>query len=196
MSQTLQEEFFSILKKRELPDHRKINVRFICIADPTSLKFSLIKELHEHFSKRVLFIKPLRTFKGETGIIAKNLIQQLSIRYHINPPAISEEVQKIFDLYGWPGNLDELQYILSTILLNHRPERIESKHLPEKLIKLFPKTRYKDLLAEKRIKEIEAALKKHRGNCREAARQLGVSRSTFYEWLGKYNIPQEKYRGE
>jgi len=195
MTQDLQKEFYSILKKRELPDHKKINVRFICAADPTSPDYSLTGELSEYFRNRILDIKPLRHYSGEMGILARNLLQQLSIRYHINPPGISKDVQKIFDLYRWPGNLDELQDILSTILLTSRSERIDRKHLPEKLINLYPKTLYKDLLSEKRIKEIESALKKHKGNCRKAAKELGLGRSTFYEWLAKYNIPQEKYRG-
>lgn len=195
MDEALQKEFYDILKKRELPDHRKINVRFICIVDPTSPKYFLIRELNEYFTDRILFIKPLRDYTGEMGTITKNLLQQLSIRYHINPPFVSVDVEKIFNLYAWPGNLNELQDILSTILLTHKPESIERKHLPEKLINLYPKTKYKDYLAEKRIKEIENALNEHKGNCRKAARQLGISRSTFYEWLGKYNIPQGKYRG-
>ncbi len=133
MNQSLQTDFLNILIKRELPDHRKINVRFICVADPAATDFSLNNDLNEYFQNRVLEIKPLRHYSGETGIIARNLLHQISMRYHINPPDISKDVQQIFDLYSWPGNLDELQDVLSTILFTYKTGKIERSHLPDKL---------------------------------------------------------------
>lgn len=48
--------------------------------------------------------------------------------------------------------------------------------------------------AKPSAEQLATLLAKHRGNVREIARLLGVSRNTMYRWFGEYSIPVERFR--
>lgn len=188
MDEDLQGDFYHLLQNRELPDHTKFNVRFICITgDDRAGRF--IPELAAYFDKEKLLPDPVRKHASDLEIFTDNILQALSARFHLPGPEVSPAVRQIFSLYGWPGNLEEIRDVLATALLKHRPKILDENHLPGRLRKLKAPTFYKDLNAQKKIREITDALKTTGGNCKEAAKHMGVARSTFYEWLAKYKIP-------
>lgn len=188
MDEELQSDFYTRLNTRELPDYTKFNVRFICISEDEK-PFCFTKKLTDYFEKGHLFLEPLRNYESDIATFTDNILTGLSARHHISRPTVSPGVQHIFSLYGWPGNLAEMQDVLSNALLSHTPEVLEENHLPRRLRELKAPTLYKDLSAQKRIRDISEALKATGGNCKEAAKHMGIARSTFYEWLAKYKIP-------
>jgi len=188
MDEDLQEDFYTLLQNRELPDHTKFNVRFICTTDNEKLT-RFIPELVAYFDRSPLLLESISNDKSDIEILTDNILQALSARFHLSCPVVSPAVRQIFSLYGWPENLEEMQDVLTTALLKYRPQTLEKNHLPGRLRKLKASAFYNDLYAQKRIREIHEALKATGGNCKKAAKQLGVARSTFYEWLAKYKIP-------
>ncbi len=188
MDEDLQRDFYILLQNRELPDHTKFNVRFICITEDEK-QGHFTPQLAAYFDKGQLSLEPLRNYESDISRFANNILQGLSARYHLTCPAVSPDVRHIFSLYGWPGNLEEMQDVLATALLRHTPNTLEENHLPRRLRELKAPTLYKDLSAQKRIRDISEALKATGGNCKEAAKHMGIARSTFYEWLDKYKIP-------
>ena len=102
---------------------------------------------------------------------------------------ISPETLEILTSYHWPGNVRELQNVIQFALINNRGSRIESRHLPPHL-NVSPTSQFP---VKKRRKlepaDVSAALAQANGNKKEAAKLLGVSRSTLYRFFDQ----QEKF---
>lgn len=109
---------------------------------------------------------------------------------------ISEDVLDVLAKYNWPGNIRELKnVILLTISLCDGP-RIETKHLPEKLLKF----KIRNFVRAGKIKSLAQAMHEYEkiiirdalestgGNKSKTAKELGISRSTFYEKCNNYEL--------
>lgn len=98
---------------------------------------------------------------------------------------ISLQALEILASYHWPGNVRELQNVIQFALINNRGGRIEPRHLPPHLdishSFQFPvKKRHKLEPAD-----VSAALAQANGNKQDAAKLLGVSRSTLYRFFNQ-----------
>ena len=100
-----------------------------------------------------------------------------------NNADISLQALEILASYHWPGNVRELQNVIQFALINNRGGSIEPCHLPPHLdvslsFQLPVKKRRKlDMTA------VSAALAQANGNKQDAAKLLGVSRSTLYRFF-------------
>ncbi len=109
------------------------------------------------------------------------------------PVGLSPEAMSILGRYDWPGNVRELRNVVETAAAVCDAEQIEPKHL------VFFKPRRRDPtieklpLAGKSLESIEKAaiqqtLEQCNGNKTKAAKILGISPSTLYEKVKKYEI--------
>lgn len=156
---------------------------------PSSVKFRLVcathRDLHTevaagrfredlYFRIAVLMVHvpPLRERPHELGRIATELLAEHG-RFMLSEAALAH-------LRGlpWPGNVRELRNVLyrATLQLD-RGRTIEPVHLEQPAI-LMPAAR-----PQWQSSELLAALADARGNRTEAARLLGISRSTLYARL-------------
>ena len=105
---------------------------------------------------------------------------------------ISRDAMNFLLNYDWPGNVRELENVLErAINFTEAGEKIEAKDLPERITE---RTVSQAVLPLKEIMEsaerdaIENALLRCR-NCKaKAAGELGISRTTLYEKMEKYDI--------
>jgi two-component system response regulator HydG len=106
---------------------------------------------------------------------------------------LSQEAMSILTRYDWPGNVRELRNVVETAAAVCDAEQIEPKHL------IFFKPRRRDPtieklpLAGKSLESIERAaiaqtLEQCGGNKTRAAKVLGISPSTLYEKVKKYQL--------
>jgi transcriptional regulator with PAS, ATPase and Fis domain len=109
------------------------------------------------------------------------------------PVGLSPESMSILERYDWPGNVRELRNVVETAAAVCDAEQIEPKHL------VFFKPRRRDPtveklpLAGKSLESIEKAaiqqtLEQCNGNKTRAAKILGISPSTLYEKVKKYQL--------
>lgn len=123
----------------------------------------------------------------------RQLIESLLETFEPNRRVVlAPSVTKAFAKHSWPGNLRQLANVLQTscALLEDNESRIDWIHLPESLIgelerctdgsnlKLRPGT-----LHSKVDKTILQAIETTQGNIADAARRLGISRTTLYRRL-------------
>jgi transcriptional regulator of acetoin/glycerol metabolism len=87
--------------------------------------------------------------------------------------------------YSWPGNVRELRNVLQYASVRATSEVVTPADLPPNLISLENhKMHYKKKRRLKLTKsQVAEALKMAQGNRREAAKILGVSRSTLYRFF-------------
>jgi DNA-binding NtrC family response regulator len=91
--------------------------------------------------------------------------------------------------YAWPGNIRELESVVSRALLEARGPVIDARDLglPEAMPRKGPARRIQTL-AEAERQHIKAVLEAHDWNKRRAAEALGVGRGTLYRKIEEYGL--------
>lgn len=94
--------------------------------------------------------------------------------------------------YDWPGNLDQLCSVCERLVLLTQKRNIDEVFLRQQLEQvtpqLLPGTEQIVLYKDKKAVEIAALLKKYHGNRQQVADELGVSKTTLWRYLKKYDI--------
>ncbi len=136
-----------------------------------------------------LTVPPLRDRKSDISLLVDYFLAMYADSDTKNKIDISPETLEIFTSYHWPGNVRELQNVIQFALINSPGSRIESRHLPPHL-NLSPSFQPP---VKKRRKldpaDVSATLTQANGNKQDAAKLLGVSRSTLYRFFDQ----QEKF---
>jgi transcriptional regulator with PAS, ATPase and Fis domain len=132
-------------------------------------------------------VPPLRDRPDELCRVVDTLLRRHSPT--TAPVAISEAVRELIRGYAWPGNIRELDNALRAALVFSRGASIEPEHLP-------PNVRAGAARAceryaapqdpEEESGRIRRALAEAGGNKAQAARDLGMSRSTLWAKLQRY----------
>ncbi|MDB4837382.1 sigma 54-interacting transcriptional regulator [Marinomonas sp.] len=180
--------------------HDEVRARIVCL---TSLNTSCIlsdygfdKTLFFILSSLVLSIPSLNERKEDIEGLLINQLTELSGRYNLPVPSLSKQVKMKLCLYGWPGNLKELNNVCSQLLLTikHRHWQVEDIHLPEEE-SMVPTSLIDDSL-EATVKCWEAALLKKMyvdfPSTRRLAKAVGMSHSTIATKLKEYGIQTKK----
>lgn len=140
-----------------------------------------------------LRVPPLRERGDDVLLIAEALCRALAVQRGCAPMTLSSEAQDCLRHYHWPGNVRELRNVLEMSMLMASGARIESHDLPEDVrtgqkvlscIDGASRAPHSDLkTAEERL--IQEAIERQGGNLTQAAKQLGIARSTLYSRLAK-----------
>lgn len=139
-----------------------------------------------------LHLPPLRARQDLPTLISRRLEEFAPGRGIVLDPAVATA----FSEYSWPGNLCQLSNVLSAacLLLDEGESRIGWRHLPCDLVQELRNqalggTREErstaSSLRDQTLDTMERTLALCAGNYSEAARRLGVSRSTLYRKLRK-----------
>jgi DNA-binding NtrC family response regulator len=136
----------------------------------------------------------LRQRRGDLPLLIRHIARSLCAARAVAPPAISKTAMQILLNYDYPGNVRELENILEHALIICREAMIQPDHLPDYVrqgqlsrTELNPATT-PAMSPNREHQQIVAALKKtggHRGN---AARELGMERTTLWRKMKKHGI--------
>jgi transcriptional regulator with PAS, ATPase and Fis domain len=121
--------------------------------------------------------------------LAFYFLQRSSQEFQKSVDDFSAEAVQALLAYFWPGNIRELENVVSRAVILTPGQMILPEHLA--LAPLHLSTQEAPALlslesAEKRV--IEEALRTHHGNISGAAKQLNVSRTTLYKKIREYGI--------
>jgi transcriptional regulator with PAS, ATPase and Fis domain len=134
---------------------------------------------------------PLRERTDDIPFLTSHFIKKMNVKFSKNIESISEDVNKLFMDYPWPGNIRELEHALEHAFIICRQGTITIDHLPQNF-KNLPAA--KILLPEEERnmgkKKLLQALKKSGWNKSKAARLLGVNVRTIYRKLEKYDLQE------
>jgi PAS domain S-box-containing protein len=153
------------------------------------------KDLYYRLNVLPIQIPPLRDRKEDIPLLADHFIQRLSREMGTQTVSVSPEVMQIFLDYPWPGNVRELSNILERVLYTIDVDNIQVRHLPiflQSLAEESPKPQSTILRRLKDNMEREALLHSIRlskYNKNQAARLLGIHRTSLYKKMKKLNIP-------
>lgn len=156
---------------------------------------SFREDLYYRLSVFNIHIPPLRERSGDSLELAEFFLDELNHKYKTYK-TFSKAVKAYFLKYQWPGNVREVNnvvqsaYAISTeniIDINDIPARMLQQEKPA--INLDKNKKSLGQMMDDYEKEvILELLKKHKGNCLEAAKEAGIHKSNFYRKLQKYGI--------
>ena len=138
-----------------------------------------------YYRLNVLRLKlyPLRDRKEDVVQLAKFFLDSRSTRID-NRVEFSKKALDELTRYSWPGNIRELQNIIERILATLESSKINHEDVQQHLDDQHENEIQSQIIQDE-IDEIREALLMTRGNHTEAAKILGISRSTLWRKLKK-----------
>jgi transcriptional regulator of acetoin/glycerol metabolism len=160
------------------------------------------RDLYYRIAVLRLQIPPLHDRGDDVVALTHHFAGKAASRMERPLPRFHDEVLRIFRLYSWPGNVRELRNVVENMILLGNPDQLGIDDVPmevrqqaDQVAATFsfeqqsPSTSPNLKLSERAA--IEAALAEARGNLTDAAKRLGIARSTLYRKLDEYGIGRD-----
>lgn len=150
------------------------------------------EDLYYRLNVISLNIPPLRERQVDIDYLITHLMEELNRVLGTSVMDVEKLVKEILVAYHWPGNVRELKNVLERAMTFAEHRVIQMEDLPDYLLKQV-EYRHLDnqettMFENAEMNTIKKALLQTRGNKAEAARLLGISRSSLYEKLKKYQL--------
>ena len=163
------------------------------------------RDLYYRLNGAQLALPPLRQREDKLAIIHDVLRRECRLLGVSGAPRMSREVLDLFLRHPWPGNMRQLSNVIrSSLPITDTRDTIEWADLPQDFLDELAETsaprtfpvlpadaapfpdRGPKSLADWESRGIEAALSACDGNITQAARVLGITRSTLYKKIAQY----------
>ncbi len=142
-------------------------------------------------------IPPLRERLETLPELVEHFVTRANTQFKKNIVGLDERAQALLRNYGYPGNVRELESIVAHAVIMADGNVIRAEDLPDQVRDgVRPRLALPNLSADSissitdmEAQLIRAALERLNGNQTEAAKRLGVSRSTLWRKMKEYGIP-------
>jgi DNA-binding NtrC family response regulator len=150
-------------------------------------------------------LPPLRERKEDIPLLVEHFIEKHAKQLNKKISGITDEAIGYLMKYAWPGNVRELENCIERACVLSQESLLGCQHLADYIVKercpqaassseAAPATNgsngssLKDALKDPEKKIILEAIEKCGGNKKEAAKLLGINRTTLYKKMGLYGI--------
>jgi len=148
------------------------------------------EDLYYRLNVIPIHLPPLRERRNDIPVLARHFVTRFAAAQGKRIDGFGPDAMKLLLDYGWPGNVRELENTIEHAVVLAKQGRIEAAHLPASL-KTFVSLANapgSPTMSEHETKLLRETMEKCGWNKKEAARRLGISRSTLYEKLKRYGI--------
>ncbi|RLA87514.1 MAG: sigma-54-dependent Fis family transcriptional regulator [Deltaproteobacteria bacterium] len=207
MSSALQVKLLRVLQEREFErvgDTRTVRVDIRVIAATNQDLEELVKQgrfredLYYRLNVIPIHIPPLRERKSDIPLLLLHFLKAFNALRGGRVEGFSPEAMNLLMEYDWPGNVRELENLVERLVVLKGEGIVRPEDLPEKIRKgeLIPSQRGEEkgtLNLSRAVSEFEKqliidALRKANGVKSEAARLLGIKRTTLLEKMKRQKI--------
>ncbi len=145
---------------------------------------SFREDLYYRLSTFPLQLPPLRGRGNDILELTDFFLGKFAEELEVRKPTLSPKATYYFLEYPWKGNIRELENLLKRILIDHEPNVIHPKHLPEEMLDAQAAA-VSDFqtLEELGHAHVLKALNLVKGNRSKAANLLEISEATLYRWI-------------
>ncbi|MQL52959.1 hypothetical protein GFC01_11945 [Desulfofundulus thermobenzoicus] len=200
----LQAALLRVLEERRVMrvggrEYIPVNVRVIAATNKDLAleveKGNFRRDLFYRLSVMVIQLPPLRERKADIRELATYFLKRISGRLGKNVEGFAPEALDLFLNYHWPGNIRELQNMVERAVNLATGPVITTDLLPPGLIEsvtsrmISPAKKEAALIRSAEEQAIRNCLARFRSKT-EAARYLGISRSTLYRKMKEYAISE------
>lgn len=185
---------------------REVDTRIIAATNrdlAQSIRTGTFREdLYHRLNRIEIALPPLRERLEDIPLLARHFLHRAGRKYGKSLRGLSREAQKLFIKYDWPGNVRELANVVENAALLGKKDFVDVANLPKYLRDYAPAAPPIPLLRPEKpatLEDLEREyigylLKTTKRNLRQTARILGISRTTLYNKIRKYDIPLEGKR--
>ncbi|MBS3769876.1 MAG: sigma-54 dependent transcriptional regulator [Bacteroidales bacterium] len=199
LSLPLQAKLLAAIERKEVTrlgsnQPRHIDVRLICATNNDIHKMVANEDFRQDLLYRINTVEiplpPLRERTDDIPLLADHFLKQYSKKYKKQIKKISSEALKKLNRHPWPGNVRELQHAIERAVI-----MCDSNMLEEDDFLLSPAGQKRDEIElesydlediEKNV--IKKVLRQNQGNVTKAASQLGLTRTSLYRRMEKYDL--------
>jgi len=194
---------------------RSVDVRIIAATnrDPHEQvrKGQLREDLYYRLNVVPIVLAPLRERREDVPQLAEHFLSRVAARYGRTITGFSPEAAQALSRYDWPGNIRQLENLIERMGIFSTGPIIGLEAIPPEIVAsperpagpasvpesntatanpTATETADEGLRPIDQIEKqaIEEALKRSRGNVREAARTLGLGQATVYRKIKRYGI--------
>lgn len=183
---------------------QRVDVRVIAATnrdlEEMSEKGTFREDLYYRLNVIQIHLPPLRERRGDIPQLIDSLLALISEERKMPAPELSDEVREALTTYRWPGNVRQLRNVLERLVILRRGKEVLLSHLPACVTRGSQPEQTSgaesfDLPADGmdlkrallRFEEtmIRKALLATEGNKNQAAKILGLNRTTLVEKLRK-----------
>ncbi len=176
---------------------RPIDIRLICATNMPIYDMVKQKEFRQDLLFRIntveIHLPPLRQRQEDIPRLTEYFLDIYCHKYKKTGKKISHGAQKKLSTYHWPGNVRELQHAVERAVILSDAPLLQ----PQDFFFLTPlpqEQESKELYFDTyNLEEVEKALilkvmDRHKGNVTQAARELGITRTSLYRRMEKHGI--------
>jgi two-component system response regulator HydG len=152
------------------------------------------EDLYYRLNVIPIFIPPLRERPEDILILAHHFLARFRARFSRPVEGFTPAAAKALVSYRWPGNVRELENLIERLVVLARGRWIDVEDLPPQLF-APPESQEPpaiDNLAVLEEMTIRRVVEATGWNLKEAARRLGIGRSTLYTKLRRYGIQRDR----
>ncbi|MEN0039565.1 MAG: sigma-54 dependent transcriptional regulator [Cellvibrio sp.] len=154
---------------------------------------SFRQDLYYRLNTLEFRVPPLRERPEDIALLAKFFVEKHGQRYRKPELGLSACALKALQAYSWPGNIREMSHMMErAVLLTQSGELTAAQlNLPSPMqIKTTPTTNQLPMmtLESAELLLINQALRECDGNKQKAADLLGITKSSLYRRLEKYDV--------
>lgn len=193
----MQVSVLRVLQEREITrigdSHaRRLDVRFLA-ATHRELRQEVAEgrfrqDLLYRIRVATIAVPPLRVRLDDVPLLADTFLAHAAHQSGRAVPEVSRDAMEALMRHSWPGNVRELKSAVEWALLNMSGSVIRPRDLPLDVLGREPMAALAlPMDAEERERLVEA-LRRTGGNRTEAARLLGIGRTTLYRRLAAHGI--------
>jgi len=153
------------------------------------------EDLYYRINVVTIDLPPLRERVGDIPLLARHFLRMYTARHNRPKQGISDQAMDLLERHAWPGNVRELENVIERAVLLGRGPVIEAEDLPPGLREGAPQrpgpidiVTLKQAKTEPEKRLILQTLEAHQGSRQEAAKALGINRTTLYKKMKRYGL--------
>ena len=144
-------------------------------------------------------VPPLRERGKDILLIAIHFLDKYAEQFHVPPKKLSHDAEHFLLQHPWEGNIRELENLMQRALIVSKDTTIfrsvlefEPGQMTSTTALLPPSITSTEIATLDQVEKqaISVALKATKGNIKKTASALGISRTTLYNKMKKYNIDE------
>lgn len=199
LSLPLQTKLLTVIERKEVirvgsNNPRAVNVRLICATNNNIHQMVEENQFRQDLLYRIntveIHLPPLRERTGDIPLLTDHFLKSYAKKYKKSIRGISAGALKTLTQYHWPGNVRELQHAIERAIIMSDSDTLQ----PDDFILSNQTKKVADIeidtynLDEIERSIIEKVLKQHQGNITQAAVDLGLTRTSLYRRMEKYDL--------
>ncbi|MFW5781169.1 MAG: sigma-54-dependent transcriptional regulator [Bacteroidota bacterium] len=199
LSPPLQTKLLTVIERREIirvgaNKPKEIDVRLICATNINIHQMVNEAKFRQDLLYRIntveINLPPLRERTGDIPLLSNHFMKTYSKKYKKKVRTISASALKKLEHYPWPGNVRELQHSLERAVIMSDNDVLEPDDF---LLQPTGKRTDEVELDTYNLEEVERTiihkvLKQYKGNITQAASELGLTRTSLYRRMEKYDL--------